>query len=459
MIIRLIHYVYPDLKKDELKKIGLLALAFMIVVGTYWLMRLLKDVLLYKIAFPASLGWAEDTGRLWIPTIKTVSLVFVFLLVLLYSKLVDMYEKHVLIYIVSSFYMIVFSVMSIILLIKDIYGDAALGWPLLASASILGYLFTESFGSLAIALFWSFTISSTSAEQAKRSFPFIVAAGQFGAVIGSALILITTTHTWPLYALIVIFLGLLAGIIYYLCKTIPAVELTSGTVEHKKKSDIWSGFTLLGTKPYLVGVLLISTLYEIASTIIEYQMDSQASVLFNESSFKWFKGMYGISINVLACLIAIIGTSYIIKRFGTRICLLIYPTSFAIVLIGLYIYYRQMPSPTALLWATFIAIVIIKASCYAINNPVKEMMYIPTSKDVKFKTKSIIDMFGSRSAKMSGAQISQYLNVENNIALSIHNLMLYGTLISLGVIGIWIIAAFYVGKKNVELVRNKQIIE
>ena len=87
------------------------------------------------------------------------------------------------------------------------------------------------------------------------------------------------------------------------------------------------------------------------------------------------------------------------------------------------------------------------------------MMYIPTNKDVKFKTKSVIDMFGSRSAKMSGARIGGYLNVENNATLSIHNLMLYGSLISLGIIGVWIVAAIYVGTKNKYLTDNNQIIE
>ena len=142
-----------------------------------------------------------------------------------------------------------------------------------------------------------------------------------------------------------------------------------------------------------------------------------------------------------------------------RICLLIYPTFFALALIGLYSYYLQSPSAWHLLWATFMVMLIVKASAYAVNNPVKEIMYIPTNKDVKFKTKSIIDMFGSRSAKMSGARIGGYLNVENNVNLSIHNLMFYGSLISLGIIGIWIIAAIYVGNKNKYLIDNKLIIE
>lgn len=461
MISNLITYFYPDIKQDEIKKLSLLALAFLFTIGTYWLMRLLKDLVLYKLAFPTSLGWSEDTGRLWIPTVKTLSPIFVFCLVLLYGRLVDIFEKHKLMYIIAWFYIIIFSYMTGILFIKHIYGDIFLGRKLLAISGILGYLFTESFGSLMVALFWSFTISSTTSDQAKRAFPFITAAGQFGAIGGSSLMLIKTSIIWPFYATVVLCLLSFITTIWYLTTTIPAQQMQNDTPpEHKKTHHAWSGFTLLYSNPYLIGVLVVSTFYEIAATIVEYQMNSQASLIFDHVHFKWFKGLYGVSINTLAFFIALLGTSFAIKKLGTQICLLIYPIFFACILIGLFAYYFLCnPSAYFLLWATFIVMLLVKAVAYAINNPVKEMMYIPTSKDVKFKTKSIIDMFGSRSAKMSGAQIGGWLNVTNNPILSIQNLMTYGTIISLGFIGIWFVAALFVGRKNKILLEEKEIIE
>lgn len=462
MISTLVQYFYPEIKQDEIKKLMLLALAFLFTIGTYWLMRLLKDLVLYKLAFPTSLGWAEDTGRLWIPTVKTLSPLFVFCLVLAYGRLVDIFEKHKLMYIIASFYIVIFSYMTGILFVKHMYGDLFLGKTLLATSSILGYLFTESFGSLMVALFWSFTISSTTSDQAKRAFPFIAASGQFGAIGGSSLMLIKTSVIWPFYAIVVLCLIAFITTIWYLMNTIPADQMQADMPDKptKKVHHAWSGFTLLYTQPYLIGVLIVSTFYEIAATIVEYQMNSQASFIFDHVHFKWFKGLYGVSINTLAFFIALLGTSFAIKKFGTKICLLIYPVVFATTLVALFIYYFIFdPTPYVLLWITFAVMLIVKAVAYALNNPVKEMMYIPTSKDVKFKTKSIIDMFGSRFAKMSGAQVGGWLNVPNNPALSIHNLIAYGTIISLGVIGAWFFAALFVGRKNQSLLENKQIIE
>ncbi len=70
------------------------------------------------------------------------------------------------------------------------------------------------------------------------------------------------------------------------------------------------------------------------------------------------------------------------------------------------LYFKLGATPSMLLWATFAAMVVIKGVGYAVNNPTKEMMYIPTSKDAKFKSKGWIDTFGSRFAKAGGAQVT-----------------------------------------------------
>ena len=95
----------------------------------------------------------------------------------------------------------------------------------------------------------------------------------------------------------------------------------------------------------------------------------------------------------------------------------------------------------------------IKSLSYALNNPAKEVMYIPTSKDVKFKSKGWIDMFGSRGAKASGAGINDAF--KGNIP----DLMLYGTIIALGLVGVWVVAAMLVGKTFNKLIREDKIIE
>jgi AAA family ATP:ADP antiporter len=97
--------------------------------------------------------------------------------------------------------------------------------------------------------------------------------------------------------------------------------------------------------------------------------------------------------------------------------------------------------------------VLIKGLGFALVIPAKEIMYIPTSKDVQFKTKGWIETFGARSAKMGGAQLSNVFKYQLN------SLMAYGTFVSLALIISWASAAWYVGKKNRDLIESDEIIQ
>lgn len=460
MITNVVQFFYPDIKKDDIKKVCLLGLAFLFTIGAYWILRLLKDIVLFKLTFPVDLGFSPDEGRLWYPFAKFWSPWIVLAAVAIYTKLVDSFEKHKLFYIIVSFYTLAFSAVAAVMFAKATYGSAFVGASILQYTGITNYWLTESMGSILVALFWSFTVSSTTSDQAKRTFPFIVALGQLGSITGSSLFLfdIFNKNSWVLFfvaiaCLIGVFLS-----IQYLVKTIPSDQMKSDKEEKKSKPDMLGGVKLLLTEPYLMGVLVVSTFYEIAGTIVDYQMKSQAALIpgFN---FEWFMGIYGSSSNFLAFALALLGTSSLMKKFGIRICLLVYPASFAFMLSCLYLYYQTGAfTPLTLLWASFAVMIVVKGASYAVNNPIKEMMYIPTSKDAKFKAKGIVDSFGGRTAKATGAKIGGMLNVKGNPAASIHNLMLYGTLIGLGIIGVWILAALYVGTKNQKLVKNGEII-
>lgn len=51
------------------------------------------------------------------------------------------------------------------------------------------------------------------------------------------------------------------------------------------------------------------------------------------------------------------------------------------------------------LWALFVMVSVLKALVYSLNDPVVELLYMPTSEPIKFKAKAWIDVVGARSAK------------------------------------------------------------
>lgn len=457
--ILVVQFFYPDIEKNEIKKFTLFALALCCILTAYWQLRMIKDLFFYmRLGFPPELGWDSDYGRSLIPKLKMISPCVITFIVIIYTKLLDMFEKHTLFYIFCSFYTIIFGLTSYAVFITQTYGPHCIGKLPLAALGISVYLVTESFGSLIVALFWSFAASCNKSHEAKKAFPFIIAIAQLGTILGSSL-LIFGFSLWIYYALCTGLIVLVMVIIHRIMKVIPSEQLISDTIEKKQKPDIFAGIRLLSTQPYLLAVFIASTFYEIIKTFIDFQMKSQASLFMSQAAYTTFCGWFAFWTNVTAFLIALLGTSYIMKKYGLRFCILISPITYALALSSLYMYYRTNPSAENLFYATFITMIIVTAISYAINNPTKEMMYIPTSHDAKFKVKGITDTIGSRGAKAIASKINSSLNVGATAALKISNIVAFGTLFGLGFIIIWLIAAYYVGNKNAQLIKNNQIIE
>ncbi len=468
MLIALVNYFYPDLNEEDSKKFTLLSLTFFLIIGAYWLARLLKNAIFYKVAFPEELGWLPGQGRLFQPVAKFWSPFIVFGMVMIYTKLIDMFKKHILFYIIGGVYSIIFGFITGALILRSIYGDAFLGKWILAAVGWGAFFAIESYGSLVVSLFWSFTNSICTTGSSKSGYPMIIAAAQIGGIGGSACMLFAhKIDHWVLFALVTIFVVCALLSMRHFMHSIPAEQMieaksnsAKGAAEKKKQNaleSLFAGIKLILTRPYVFGILIVSTLYEVIGQVVEYQMQTQAdsSPLFSSAaSFAQFQGMYGVATNLLSFLMALLGTRYLIKRFGLTFGLLFYPitlgTSF-MMLFGLYTYGN--PTPNQLLGATFIVMMIAKGLGYAVNNPVKEMMYIPTSKDTKFKAKGFIDVFGGRMSKLGGAQIN------NAFKHNMHHLMVYGTMFSLGITGVWVLAALYVGYKNKLLIKNNKIVE
>ncbi|MBD3273218.1 MFS transporter [Candidatus Dependentiae bacterium] len=450
-IYRIVRFFWSDLTDQEIKKYGLLSLAFFFTIGGYWLLRPLKDGVFFNLV-----------GGKYQPIAKMLSLVVVSVLVMIYSKLVDIFEKHKLFYLLCSIYAVLFALVAYLIGLPTT-GPNATNPTLLKISGWIIYFLIESFGSIIVALFWSFTASISDAKTAKKAFPLVVAGAQIGAIMGPGL-------AWNanFFGLRLLFLFasisalMIIFIIRHFMKVMPKEQLEVNKQEiasekKSKKTGFMEGAKLLFTRPYLFGIFAVVTIYEVVGTIVDYQMKMQAQALpqyATKEGLTSFLGIFGMSANSLALFMALLGTGYIMKRFGLRFCLLTFPITLGSAVAILYSFYTWgNVSAGFMLWMTFGVMMIAKGLSYALNNPSKEMMYIPTSKDAKFKTKGWIDMFGSRSSKAIGATFN------NALKNTPHTLLAYGTLLSLGFIGLWIIAAIYVSGKFKKLTESGQIVE
>ena len=86
---------FGDFQKEELKKFLKLGVIFAFVIGVYWTLRPLKDSIF------SSMAHADNQ-----PVAKLVSLLVLFPLVMIYSKLVDKFARHKLFYVIGGAYFI-----------------------------------------------------------------------------------------------------------------------------------------------------------------------------------------------------------------------------------------------------------------------------------------------------------------------------------------------------------------
>lgn len=461
MLQKIIRSFYPDIHDHESRKFRILALISSLIIGAYWLLRLLKNTIFIKIAFPEQLGWKAKQGILFQPTAKIWSFVVMFGIVLIYSALVDRFKKQQLFYILCTFYAFFFAAIGVVILLNDIYGPTVVGRVPLAITGWASYFIVESFGSLVVALFWSFTNSINDPESAKRGFPFIIMVSHIGATFFSSILLFSKhIGLWPILFGTSLVVLCIIPLVHYFMKTIPQEALTGyeAAIKTKRKKEgtlkgIVSGFVLLLTRPYLMSIFIVTTFHQGISQIVEYQMQTLADVSLGTDDFSQFQAIFGMSINIISFFIALLGTRYLFKRFGIRRSIMLFPVLFGVVLTAILLYSLSSPSALHLLWTTFAVMIMVKGIGYAVNNPTKEVMYIPTSKDANFKTKSFIETVGARGAKAGGATINQIFKH------SLSDVMVYGSLIGLGLIMVWGAAATFAGKKYTNLVKNNEVVD
>ncbi len=426
---------------EERKKFSILAVLFGITIGVYWLLRPLKDGVFLTMV-----------GIDYQPMVKMLSVAVIVPLVMIYSKLVDRFPRHVLLYGLSLFYALCSIVFAILILnpstgISNTVADPSrwLGWAF--------YIFVESFGSIMVALFWSFVSDTTSPDAAKRGYPTIVLGAQIGGIAGplsGSYIIPFFGDNGTSYAIFfsVAVLCMLPVIVYYYMNNVSHDQMAGFHGEDKKplegkkpKTGFMEGLRLLVTKPYLLGIFIVVSFYEIIVTVLDFQFKGLASASYSGNALGAYLSNYAIWTNVVALICVVVGVNSIGRKLGLGRTLMLLPVIVGIAMVVL--------SAHAILPVAFAIMVFSKGINYALNQPAKEQLYIPTTKETKYKAKAWIDMFGSRSSKGVGSLINS-----SKKALGPDGFIWFSLITSLGLIGIWMAAAAFLGKTHAQAIKE-----
>lgn len=214
------------------------------------------------------------------PRAKLVSVAFTLLLVLQYNRALDRIEKAQLFYYIGTSYSIVFLTIATLLSSQTIGMNnttpdpwRVLGW--------VSYVAIESYGSIAVALFWAFANSTVHLEDAKSSYGLIIAFAQLGAILGSTL---ATQAKWfgvaflyavagsSCFSMVVMARGYVEFFPHHLPPPIPRTSGKENGAQKSSFQSLWDGLLLVLRYDYVIMVLGISCLYEVVLTVLDYEM-------------------------------------------------------------------------------------------------------------------------------------------------------------------------------------------
>ena len=429
--------------KPELKKFILLAAIFAFTIGVYWMLRPIKDSVFINVV-----------GKDWIPFAKWLSVIIVVPLVMIYSKLVDMFPRHKVFYALSAIY----GISAFAFALAMMHPTIGLANTVAAPSRLMGwcwYVFVESFGSIMVALFWAFAADTTTPESAKSGYSIIAMGAQLGGIVGPLIVSLGAKKLGTSFLAGIAGLGIfaVAGMIWYFMRVTPKEQLSgyhskdeTTTQKKEAKAGFMEGLKLLFSQPYLLGIFVVVSFFEIIATVFDFYFKVFAAEAHGAvDDLTKYLGDYGVMTNTVAFLCLVLGVGNIGRRIGLTLSLAIFPLLIAVAVLALWV------SPT--LNVALLIMIGSKGLNYAFNQPAKEQLYIPTTKETKYKAKAWIEMFGSRSSKAGGSAINVFKHF-----MAADLFLAVSSLVSLGLIGVWVFVALYLGKTHRKAVEQQKVV-
>jgi ATP:ADP antiporter, AAA family len=373
-----IHAIFKSLleiRREEWKRVILMFFYFYLTIASYYILKTVRNAY-----FVDRLG-ADD-----LPWVKIVIAFLTWIFVFYYSKVAN---KTILRNLING---------SLLFLVLNLFFfwymfDYKFAW-----LPFTFFIWVTIFNSLTVTQFWTFASDLFDSWEAKRVFGLVGAGGLIGGMTGSYIAAhfasIIGTRNLLLVAGGIIFLCV--GIVSYLWK----FELKKMTTAHgsrvllpgedgkDSKGDTAVGpFALIRRSRYLLYLLLLVGLTKFATELTEYQLTKMAEIHVTtgmDDLAAFFGKVFG-SLNMVALVIQIFGTSIFLRYLGGASTLFLLPGG---LLVGTLILLFQ-PA----VWSISVLKIIDGSLRYSIYQSAKEFIYLPIQKIVRYKIKPFIDMF------------------------------------------------------------------
>lgn len=370
-----------DVRAGEGATVLLLTMNAFLLLGAYYVLKTVREALILTE------GGAE---------VKSYSAAgqaaLLLLIVPLYSRLAALLTRIRLVTWVPGFF---------ILNLLVFYALGAAGWKV----GVAFFLWVGVFNVFIIAQFWAFANDLYSESQGKRLFPIIALGSSLGAFLGAQAAGWLVKQT-SVYGLMLIAAATLAGcvLLNLLVSARESGAAPEKAAQAEEKLSASDGFALVFRNRYLLLIAILMVLLNVVNTTGEFllgKLVTEEAAKLGEAERKAFVGGFYGEFFGWVNLASMLAQGFLVSRIyhyvGVRGALFVLP------LIALSGYTLMLFYP--LLAAVRIVKIAENATDYSIQNTTRQALYLPTSRDEKYKAKAAIDSFFWRAGDLLQAGI------------------------------------------------------
>jgi AAA family ATP:ADP antiporter len=260
---------------------------------------------------------------------------------------------------------------------------------------------------MVIAQFWAFATDLYTPDQGKRLFPLIGVGSSLGAWIGSlrAGQIVTTIGTNRLLvagAVILTICAFLARWAYHVRPRHEAIAAAVGKEEDEKPLGKEGGFELIFRDRYLMLIAALAVVLNVVNTSGEYIFGryvvdmavathgagpeaAEAREVYIGATYSHFFS----TVNLVGFILQMFVVSRVIKYLGVGTALFIHP----LVALSGYLLMLRAPSMGLMTYVK----VADNSVDYSLGNTTKQALWLPTSREAKYKAKQAVDSFFVRA--------------------------------------------------------------
>lgn len=457
--------LFTDIRPGESPTALLLTLNIFLIFVAYSIMKVLREVLVLSQAEVE--GKALSAGGQALVLLAAVPL---------YGMIASRVPRRRLVNVVTTFFVVCLGVF---------YALYTLDIPI----GIAFYIWLGVFNVMVIAQFWAFANDVYTTDEGKRLFPIVGFGSASGAVAGAWITGVLQSAVGIGFSLLIAGGLLLLGIVVtnivdtrerrrteaflpdvLTTGTMPAAtgqfraatgEFRAPDTAYQKESGTFravtaeqpvadevpestgNAFQLAFRNRYLLLMALLVLLLNWVNTSGEFILSAFITDVADRAAAageatteevlgRFYSGFQG-TVNLVGMLVQLFLVSRIIKYLKIPAALLILPlVSFAAYSLILFV-----PFLTAVRWAKTAE----NSTDYSLNNTVRHALFLPTTREEKYKAKQVVDSFSQRAGDVLAA--TTWLGATALLGLAYTQL----AAVNLVLVGIWLVVAVLIGRR------------